>query len=158
MRKSLFAVVAIALLSCTGCSIYLPAQVEAPASHDSEVEMTSPSESNPDLCEAATAESIELLDAAMDRVERASSSAEIEEASAPMGELFSQAGANIGEYCGQDGMGWAYSELIVWASAAASSRPPLGASVAEGFLESVCTVDYELGIEFSPTAQIACAG
>lgn len=130
-----------------------------PPAGGSDFEVASPQETiSPDRCETSTAESIELLDAAMDRMDRAASSAEIEEASAPMNDLFNQAGENMGQHCGSDRAGAAVSELIVWASAAASSRPPLSASFAEGFLGSVCSLDSELGVEFTPPAQIACAG
>lgn len=75
-----------------------------------------------------------------------------------MNDLFTQTGENMGQNCGLDRAGAAVSELIVWASSAASSRPPLSASFAEGFLGSVCSLDIELGIEFTPPAQVACAG
>lgn len=75
-----------------------------------------------------------------------------------MNDLFNQAGENMGQHCGPDRAGAALSELIVWASSAASSRPTLSASFAEGFLGSVCGLDAELDIEFTPPAQVACAG
>lgn len=159
MRKPLLAASAIILLACTGCTISLPSPVQSPPASGQDVETASPQETTgPNLCETSTAESIELLNAAMDRMDRATSPSEVEEASAPMNELFNQAGASMGENCGREGAGDAVSELIVWASSAASSRPPLSASFAEGFLGSVCNLDTELGIEFTPTAQIACAG
>lgn len=159
MRKPFLAASAIVLLACTGCTINLPESAPPQAESESSAETAPPQDSTgPNLCETSTAESIELLNAAMDRMDRATSPAEVEEASAPMSELFNQAGASMGENCGREGAGAAVSELIVWASSAASSRPALSASFAEGFLGSVCNLDTELGIEFTPTAQIACAG
>src|SRR5690606_10530621 len=98
------------------------------------------------LCETSTAESIELLNAAMDRMDRATSGSEIEEASSPMVDLFNQAGVNIGQHCGTEKARASVSELIVWASSAASTRSSLSANFAEGFLESVCNLDTELDI------------
>lgn len=147
------------MLICTGCSASSPVHVNTPSAVEPDIEVAAPQEAvGPDLCETSTAESIELLNAAMDRMDRASSSAEIEEASAPMNDLFAQTGENMGQHCGPDRAGAAVSELIVWASSAASSRPALSAGFAEGFLESVCGLDAELGIEFTSPAQIACAG
>lgn len=157
--RALFVACSIIVLSCAGCSTAAPNDVAMPTASQSEAEVASPHETvTPDSCETSTAESIELLNAAMDRMDRASSAAEAEEASAPVNDLFTQAGENMGQHCGPARAGAAVSELIVWASSSASSRPPLSASFAEGFLGSVCDLDVELGIEFTPPAQVACAG
>lgn len=145
MKNSLLVVGAILLLTATACSSPQPAPVQSAAA------------SGPDLCETSTAESIDLLNAALDRIDRASSSAEIEEASISLPELFEQAGANVGQHCKGERVGASVSELIVWASSAATTRPSSSAGFAEGFLKSVCGIDDELGIEFTPAAQVACA-
>ena len=147
MKKLSLATVAVAVLILSGCS------ASSSASEAGSVQETA----GPDLCESSTMESIELLNAALDRMDRASSAAEIDEASAPMNDLFAQTGKDMGEFCKRDRAGPAVSELIVWASSAASSRPTLSASFAEGFLASICGLDAELGIEFTPPAQVACA-
>lgn len=135
----------IILLTSAACSSPQPAPVQSAAA------------SEPDLCETSTAESIDLLNATMDRIDRAASSAELDEASSSLSELFGEAGAKTAQYCGEERVGASVSELIVWASSAASTRAPSSASYAESFLESVCTLDDEGLIEFTPAAQIACA-
>lgn len=108
----------------------------------------------PDLCESSTQESIELLDAALDRVDRATTLTEIEALPAQIDGLFGDAGRRVASSCGTARAGSAVSELIVWASGEASSRPPTSASFAEGFVVTIC----ELDVELTPTAKIACAG
>lgn len=159
LRKQLCVVGAAALLACAGCASVLPTQTGSAATSEGDLGVTSPQESDaPDLCKSSTLESIDLLNAAMDRMDRATTATEIDEASAPMGDLFNRAGVSMGENCGREDAGDAVSELIVWASSAASTRSWKSASFAEGFLESVCNLDEEAGIEFTPAAQIACAG
>lgn len=140
----------------SGCTVVLPAS----ESNFSGSESGSGASSEPldagssDLCETSSRESIELFNAALDRVDRATSEAEIDELSNQLNDLFFQAGENLGANCDAASAGLAVSELIVWASEAASTRPPTSASFAEGFLGSIC----EIEIELTPSAQVACAG
>ncbi|SDH99084.1 hypothetical protein [Agrococcus jejuensis] len=163
-RWSLVAACSILVLTSTGCvvspsSVAMTSPSDAIATPASEPDAASPDDvAAPDLCDTSTAETIALLDAALDRIDRATSSDEIDAASQSMSELFSQAGTDMGQHCGLERVGEAASELIVWASSAASSRPPVSASFAEGFLGSVCELDVELGVDFTPPAQVACAG
>ena len=151
MRVSSFAVGVLVVLALTACSASETNGNESGGQTSSEPLATLGS----GLCETATSESIDLLDAALDRVERATTVDEIEGLSDSIVELFSQAGSAMGTNCAGAEAGAALSELIVWASDAASSRPPVSASYAEGFLGSVCELE---GVDLTPSAQVACAG
>lgn len=151
MRFPSIAVGVLLVLALTACSSSLE-------TNGSESGQTSPepvATMGSSLCETATSDSIDLLDAALDRVERATTTAEIESVSDSIVDLFSQAGTAMGTNCAGAEAGAALSQLIVWASDAASSRPPVSASYAGGFLSSVCELE---GVDLTPSAQVACAG
>lgn len=106
-------------------------------------------------CKTVTTESIDILDAALDRVERATTASEIDVLSDTFNDLFSQAGAAMGTNCAGAEAGEAVSDLIVWVSGAASSRPLVSARFAGGFLGPLCEI---AGVDLTPSAQAACAG
>ena len=109
---------------------------------------------DPDFCKDATEETIQVLGASLDRVERATTPAEIQELTPELTTAFQSAGQLMRIFCGEEKSGPAMSELAVWLSGEAGSRPSVSANFAEAFLAGVC----ELDVDLSPSARIACAG
>ena len=107
-----------------------------------------------DLCESSTRDSIQLIDAALDRMDRATTASETNEILSVLDDLIGEAGENVGRYCGFENSGAAVSELIVWVSREVNNRSANSRSWAEGFLIGICPIDLEL----TPAAQVACAG
>ncbi|WP_217134556.1 hypothetical protein [Leucobacter chinensis] len=153
MKKYFVSVAAVVLLLCTACGkSNLQMNPDSTQDRPDTIEQQSV-EVGSESCKASTLESIDLLDAALDRTDRASSEAEMQELAEEVETLFGDAGESMGVNCSQAEAGGAVSELILWSSKAASSRPLQSAAFAEGFLAGICNVDVEL----TPPAQIACS-
>ncbi len=156
MKIPVLAVSVIFVLTLTACSFSVSPNVGNLGwrNPDSGASSEPLETASPDLCDLSTREAIELFDAVLDRIDRVSNVAELPDLEGLLYDLFFQAGENIGVNCGAERAGLATSELVVWASRAASTRLPQSALYAEGFLGSICEIDVQL----TPLAKDACAG
>jgi hypothetical protein len=155
IKISVLTVSALLVLAMAACSVPSPSPAGSQSKEKSTNVAPQPVDATPATrCETTTMESIQLIEAALDRMDRATTANEANEITDLLTELLGQAGGDIGTYCGFQDSGWAFSEIIVWISREAATRSVYSRSWAEGFLNGVCDVDLEL----TPAAQVACSG
>lgn len=155
MKISVITTSVLMALVMTGCADPQPSSSANQSKEQSRNDSPQPVDTTPtNLCESSTRDSIQLIDAALDRMDRATTFDEASEITSVLDDLIGQAGDNVGRYCGIENTGTAVSEIIVWISREASTRSENSRSWAEGFLRGICPIDIDL----TPAAQVACAG